>query len=524
MASHTAEPQGGDGVTDPYWTDGQVTVHLGDCRDVLPHLEAESVHAVVCDPPYDLTSGKKGGSGPASVNLNSPHGRARITAGFMGHSWDATGVAFDPETWRTVMRVMKPGAYLLAFGGDRTYHRMACAIEDAGFDYLGAIDWIYASGMPKSLDISKAIDKAAGAERTEVTGVKPGHEDFVTRTDDHAAGGRSEGWDRPWRADADAVARSHLTLAPATEDAKRWQGWGTGLKPAHEFICIARKPFKGTYAQNVLTHGTGAMNINGCRIAHDEPAGKPSVGQGGARRGGIMGEHPSELRIRETTSASTAGRWPSNLVLSHSEFCEPLGVREVRSNGHHPASRGKGGISTSGHAGQEGLAERRSGTEPAEAWVCAPGCPVAELDSQSGVRPAGSPVRGTEPSHSGGKGIYGEIGRVPGPYYTDEGGASRFFPTFQFEPKAPSSERPKGDDGEQHSTVKPLDLVRWLVRLVTPPDGTVLDCFAGSGTTGEACVIEGFRCVLVELEAVSAGLIVKRLDKPIQQAMFGEAI
>jgi len=243
---------------EPYWSADGLTLHLGDCVEVMAGLEPETFDAVVTDPPYDLTSGKKGGTGAVSVNPDSPAGRSRIgTGGFMGATWDATGVAFDPETWRAVYRVMKPGAYLLSFGGSRTYHRMACAIEDAGFEITDSIDWIYAGGFAKSLDIGKQLDKQAGAER-EVIGVSPDSYDRSASSwqadsgPPHGMVGRAEG--------------PRIVTAPATPEAVEWDGWGTGLRPSHEIIAVARKPFKGTYAANVLAYGTGALNIDACRV------------------------------------------------------------------------------------------------------------------------------------------------------------------------------------------------------------------------------------------------------------------
>lgn len=440
-------------LPEPYYADAQVMLYLGDCRDILAAMEPASVDSIVTDPPYDLTSGKRGGSGEASLNPDSPAGRSRIGTGggFMGQAWDSTGVAFDPETWRACLRVLKPGGHLLAFGGTRTYHRLACAIEDAGFEIRDSLHWIYAQGFPKSLDVSKAIDKAAGAERV-VTGSGP----FASRRPraDHASQGvtfADDGYVRP---------AGHALTAPATPDAARWSGYGTALKPAHEPIVLARKPLSGTVAQTVLEHGTGALNTDGCR-----------VGTGGQLRW----ERPRDMGYSGGSDAghvaamsATEGRWPPNILLSE---------------------------------------------EAAE-----------EMDRQSGVTT--SPPVGSIARTTGGNtiGTFAHPGREPSPNgHGDSGGASRFFPVFRYEAKAGTDERPKGDEGTGHPTVKPLALMRWLIRLVTPPGGLVLDPFAGSGTTGEAATIEGFRAVLVEKHAPYADLIVRRLDKPIQPVLFGEA-
>ena len=246
----------------PHLETRRVRLFHGDCREVLRELPDASVDSVVTDPPYEL--------------------------GFMGKAWDAQGVAYDCELWREVLRVLKPGGHLLAFGGTRTYHRLACAVEDAGFEVRDSIHWLYGSGFPKSLDVSKAIDKAAGAER-EVVGTKkavPG----VAFT--------SEG---PTVLDV---------TAPATPEAARWEGWGTALKPAHEPVVVARKPLVGTVAANVLAHGTGALNVDGCRVETDEVLGRAS---GGFQVNGYVGGTSPRWNSIGTTTES--GRWPANVVL-----------------------------------------------------------------------------------------------------------------------------------------------------------------------------------------------------------------
>jgi DNA modification methylase len=360
-----------------------VTLHHGDCLDVLRTLPDASVDAVVTDPPYELS--------------------------FMGRGWDATGIAYNVGLWRDCLRVLKPGGHLLAFGGTRTWHRLACAIEDAGFEVRDSIAWVYASGFPKSLDVSKAIDKAAGAER-ETKSVPSAASAYAANA----------GNLRPWMQNDGTVQVAGDT--PATDAARQWQGWGTALKPAHEPIVVARKPLAGTVAANVLAHGTGALNVDGCRVGTDG-----------------WGEVVPGL-----------GRWPANLVLSHAPDC----------------------------------AER-----------CEPGCPVAELDEQSGTLQSFTGQTECEPARG-----------------ADSGGASRFFPTFRYQAKADTAERPR-QGGTAHPTVKPLDLMRWLVRLVTPPGGTVLEPFAGSGATVEACLLEGFGCIAIEREADYLPLIRERIDR-----------
>ena len=444
---------------EPYWASdaGDVIVHLGDCRDVLRGLPSASIDAVVTDPPYDLTAGKKGGTGPASVNLASPHGRARISTGnsrggFMGKDWDATGVAFDPATWAEVLRVLKPGGHLLAFGGTRTWHRMVCAIEDAGFEIrdgipdLAGLDapaliWLYGSGFPKSLDV----------ERTVATGTCAGPGRHFARSlpeedkrlpDDH--------------------------VCPVTPESEPWAGWGTALKPAWEPIVLARKPLAGTVAQNVLEYGTGALNIDGCRVGDDTSRGERYNGKapGGSHGDGLTGGPRAE------PWDAPAGRWPPNVVLG-------------------PAA-------------------------------------AAELDRQSGRLTSGVPgVIGESAAERAGNrsAAYGKESRQAGYQnvgYGDTGGASRFYPVFRYEAKAPSAERPRLADGSSHETVKPMGLIRWLCRLICPPDGTILDLFAGTGPVGVAAVIEGFRTILIDQDPKSAALMMARFAKPVQPLLFTE--
>jgi site-specific DNA-methyltransferase (adenine-specific) len=227
----------------------------GDCVETMRTLPDASIDAVVCDPPYELS--------------------------FMGKAWDATGVAFRVETWREVWRVLKPGGYLLAFGGTRTYHRMTCAIEDAGFEIRDCLSYQYGSGFPKSLSVSSAIDKAArGTPQGSTKGdpLKRGKGTLPPR-EVFAKGGKDGGATTGLTDDYDAYV-------PATDAARRWSGWGTALKPAWEPIVVARRPLEGTVAANVLKYGTGALNIDACRVDGD------------------------------------GGRWPANVLLSCPPDCD----------------------------------------------------------------------------------------------------------------------------------------------------------------------------------------------------------
>jgi site-specific DNA-methyltransferase (adenine-specific) len=248
-----------------------MTVLHMDCREGFSLFPENTFDSIVTDPPYEL--------------------------GFMGKAWDSTGIANDVAMWREALRVLKPGGHLLAFSGSRTYHRMTCAIEDAGFEIRDQIMWVYGSGFPKSLDVSKAIDKAAGAER-EVIGMKK------------SEGGRTTAAN-PMGRDAGVTNKFDPITAPATDAARQWEGWGTALKPAHEPICVARKPLVGTVAANVLAHGTGALNIDGCRV----PMGGEVVHctQGG-KAGGGFDIGVSDASRKTAYTSHDAGRWPANII------------------------------------------------------------------------------------------------------------------------------------------------------------------------------------------------------------------
>jgi hypothetical protein len=397
-----------------------MTILHGDCRQTLRTLAACSVDSIVTDPPYEL--------------------------GFMGKHWDASGIAYDIDMWRECLRVLKPGGHLLAFGGTRTYHRMVVAIEDAGFEVRDSIHWLYGSGFPKSLDVNKAIDRAAGVEREVVGERRRGAQSTAT----NAYGAWGDGI---------------TPTAPATDADKQWDGWGTALKPAHEPIVVARKPLVGTVAQNVLQHGTGALNIDGGRVNPGS-----AIPGGGGLRGGAGSRNAGWQRPSHSDGAATEahfdGRWPANLVLTHAADC---------------------------------------------ADTCAAGCPVAELDRQSGTLTSGAKPtrRGPDNARNTFGGYAGQTDAAPA-RGIDTGGASRFFTVTEWDPiadtapfryvaKPGKTERNAGLGANFHPTVKPVDLMRWLVRLVTPPGGTVLDPFLGSGTTAVAAILEGFDWVGCEL-------------------------
>lgn len=422
-----------------------VTLHEGDMRAVLPTLEAR-FHAVVTDPPYHLASIVKrfGAEGAAPAKSNGTTGAyERSSRGFMGKQWDGGQIAFEPETWAAVGAVMLPGAHLVAFGGTKGFHRMACAIEDAGFEIRDTLAWLYGTGFPKSQNVSKAIDKGAGESGTFGDPKSAAHAGWIDRGAMRGGNGH-EGLQRPWMDDAAAVDRAAREYIPATDLARAWQGWGTALKPAFEPIILARWPMIGTVAANLEAHGCGALNIEACRIEH---AGDSDLAASKAKNPGRVDKVSSDVygAGRPQQSVNIAGRWPANVVHDGSE--EVLAA--------FPNSSGGSGST--------------AGTGASQIY--------GAFNHQS--------RRGTP------------IG------FSDSGSAARFF----YSAKADSDDRL----GSKHPTVKPVDLMRWLVRLVTPKGGLVLDPFAGSGSTGMACMAEGFDCHLIEREAEYAADIRRRI-------------
>lgn len=403
---------------------GRVVLHAGDCRDVIHSLADASIDSVVCDPPYALVSIVKRFGKPGSVAAKGDV-YARAGAGFMGKQWDTGEAAFAAEFWAEVLRVLKPGGHVLAFSGTRTYHRLAIAIEDAGFEIRDQIGWAYGSGFPKSHDVSKGIDRHNGDQLPVV-----GRETLSNDIRGGALLDVAHGVDRP------AFERDITSAASAA-----WEGWGTALKPAWEPIVMARKPLCGTVAANVLEHGTGALNIDGCRVEAAE--GVPIFSSRGESRSNVLGDG---LNGSNRTGEMGAGRWPANII----------------------------------HDGS-----------------------VEVIDAFPSEAGAFAAVRGTEPSNAV-TNVYGARERTATLHHGDSGSAARFFYTA----KADADDRL----GSKHPTVKPLDLMQYLVRLVTPPGGLVLDPFAGTGTTGEAAFREGMRAVLIEREPEYQADIARRME------------
>ena len=485
--------------------EGRVVLHAGDCLDVIASLPDESIDATVCDPPYALVSiGKRfGAAGATAPKAGKSGAYQRAAAGFMGKKWDTGETAFAVEFWAQALRVLKPGGHVVAFGGTRTYHRLACAIEDAGFEIRDQLAWCYGTGFPKSHDVAKgiqsrrvedavpvrsicrAIRAAMDAKGLKSSDLVPAFGGCHPRLIDHWAARDTDSqpslptWEQwlllkglldlgedldaeVWRLDGrkgtpgtawseaqilgeksgnlpgfagTRFAATDATIRAASPEAEPWEGWGTALKPSWEPIVLARKPLVGTVAENVLRYGTGALNIDGCRVGSD--ARSRSTGQQISQNRSMAGANYAREIV-----GTVEGRFPANIVTDGSD--------EVLS----AFPDAGGGFGRRGAGGQNGVY---------------------------------SPIGGTMQS----------VG------FGDSGSAARFF----YSAKADSDTRL----GSKHPTVKPVDLMQWLCRLVTPPGGTVLDPFAGTGTTGEAAWREGFCAVLIEREAEYCSDIARRM-------------
>lgn len=437
------------------YKDDNIWLMQGDCLERMKELDDNSVDSIVTDPPYGLS--------------------------FMGKHWDK-GVP-SAEIWAEALRVLKPGGHLLAFAGTRTQHRMAVNIEDAGFEIRDMITWVYGSGFPKSHNVSKAIDKAAGVAR-----------DVISRSKgDGSYSGRCL---------SGGALNSVLDVtSPATEAAKQWDGWGTALKPALEPITVARKPFKGTVAANVLKHGTGAINIDECRVT---TKGETPSGSGN----GSKGNGWNSFSGNGGNETSPLGRWPANLIHDGSDEAVKLFPDTKKGSGKSPAAYVPNfGNAVFGKGMGGGAWDDSKGRWPAN-LIHDGSDEVVGLfpQTKSGAR------NGAKSKH-GGKhgGIYGafEGGETGNNFAASSGSAARFFYC------AKASKKDRGE-GNKHPTVKPTDLMRYLCRLVTPPSGIVLDPFMGSGSTGKAAKLEGFRFVGIELESESFDIAKQRIDSAAQ--------
>jgi site-specific DNA-methyltransferase (adenine-specific) len=415
----------------------------GDCKEALKGLEDNSIDSVVTDAPYEL--------------------------GFMGKAWDKSGITYNVDLWREVLRVLKPGGHLLAFGGTRTYHRMACAIEDAGFDVRDQIQWLHGQGFPKSLNIGKEVDELQGNER-EVVGYAKSNPDL---RDVGRISKENCGIDKLSFGQGQGAKRQQTAIDKGSSP---YEGWGTALKPANEPICLARKPLsEKTVASNVLKWGTGSLNIDQCRVKTEIPQKKWEKPRGG---------------IWTTDSGTTSelidnqkGRWPANII----------------------------------HDGSEEVLQYFP-------------------DTKSGFMKRGTPrLMSNNPN----KNCYGYFNpdTVENDTYGDLGSASRFFYTAkasksernfglnEFEAKKMDLSRKEGNPGgdnprnrgvnqrlNNHPTIKPVSLMRYLCRLITPPKGIILDPFMGSGSTGIGAKLEGFSFIGIEKEDEYCKIAEARID------------
>ena len=409
-------------------------VHIGDCVERMADMPSNSIDAVVCDPPYGLSAIPDA----AEVLRHWLAGDDYVHkgSGFMGNSWDS--FVPGPTVWKEALRVAKPGAHLVVFAGTRTVDLMAMAIRLAGWHIRDQIMWVYATGMPKGLNVAKGIDAHLGVE-PEVVGEIP----------DRWAG-KGDVLQRATQAAGDTV----LLTEPTTEEAKRWRGWNTALKPSVEPIILARKPLDGTVVENVLVHGTGAINVDATRVPMNEADAETIRNMGGFGEAGYERTPGEALNLNKTPMPTQdaqpheGGRWPANLVLD-SEAAAVL--------------------------------DAQSGELPSRFFYCA--------KSSRAERNAGLE---SFPERAGPSEDYGTKAQHP---LKPEGEPNLVFPV-----KNP------------HPTVKPIDLMRWLVRMVTPPGGRLCDPFVGSGTTGCAAVLEGFDFVGIEREPEYAEIARARIE------------
>lgn len=443
-----------------HYSDDRVIVYQGDCREVMATLDDECIDAIVCDPPYELK--------------------------FMSKGWDGTGVAFDPSTWKECLRVLKPGGHLLAFGGSRTWHRMAVAIEDAGFEMRDSIAWLYGSGFPKSMDVSKAIDK---------------------QRDDNPDRKAVGAWLRAQREAQGRTQKEIATNWPSvtggiTGCVANWEG-GFNCPTWDQWLRLKALLSLPDEMDAEVWRLNGRKGTPGEAWAYREVVGERTTGRG-TGRGSVAYIGDSENRDITAPATDAAKQWEGWGTALKPAFepivvaRKPLGGKTVAAN---VLEHGTGALN---------IDACRVGIDDAERQV---------IDNRSG---AGFNAD-----------AYGEgMGRASGVFKSAPGGRwptnvlldgemadqldepAKFFPTFRYQAKAPAKERPKVD-GVAHPTVKPLELMRWLIRLVTPPEGVLLDPFAGSGTTLEAAMIEGVLAIGIEFDPAHLPLIMHRIDRQV---------
>ena len=402
-----------------------------DCIAAMKEMKDNSVDSIVTDPPYEL--------------------------GFMGKSWDASGIAFNVDVWREALRVLKPGGHLIAFSGSRTYHRMAVAIEDAGFEIRDQIMWVYGSGFPKSHNISKGIDKAAGFEGEVI--------------------GQGSSWNRPDSVEGDTA---RMNTSPGEYDikalsptAQQWNGWGTALKPAHEPMVLARKPVEGTVANNVLTYGVGGLNIDGTRVAYEEGgsiASNPLLRkESGAKINYGTDSSPTSFALKKEEGEmqiNNAGRFPANFIHDGSDEVVAL-FPDTHSAGKKRDLPSGVDNNYMGRGQNSGVRIGDAGGSAARFFYCAK---ASKRDRNEGL---------------------------------DVSYAKQVDETRKVGSKGGNNPRNRGANERinHHPTVKPTSLMQYLVRLVTPEGGLVLDPFMGSGSTGKACVYESFDFIGIDQSA-----------------------
>jgi site-specific DNA-methyltransferase (adenine-specific) len=430
-------------------------IYVGNCLDIMPTLDENSVDSIVTDPPYGLE--------------------------FMGKDWDH-GVP-GKHFWIEALRVAKPGAYLLAFGGTRTFHRLACAIEDAGWEIRDTIMWVYGSGFPKSLDIGKAIDKLQGNERT-IVGVSKNEKDF---RDIGKKVKEIEGIDKLSFGLVENCERKDIEL---TVGSSKWEGWGTSLKPAWEPIIVARKPIKGTVAENVLKYGTGGLNIDGCRVELEDDCRLLKGGTYGDNRGSDKGTSMFGTNQKDIDyPVRTEGRFPANLI--HDGSDEALAVFP---NTSPSKAAPRGGTNPNpmdwGNARFDGdiiKGHDDNGGSAARFFYCAK---ASKQDRDEGCESL--------------------IDKISGAY-------------GQFAGDGRGRQTEHQPAKNHHPTVKPTSLMRYLCRLVTPPNGTILDPFMGSGSTGKAAALEGFNFIGIELDQDYANIAQSRIDHVMKSKITANA-
>jgi site-specific DNA-methyltransferase (adenine-specific) len=422
-----------------------------DCIEAMKAMPENSVDSIVTDPPYEL--------------------------GFMGKSWDSSGIAFNIDVWREALRVLKPGGHLIAFSGSRTYHRMAVAIEDAGFEIRDQIMWVYGSGFPKSMNISKAIDGQILTGKSNSGSIRFANE--------NRPGEGRIGVALPVNGIvSDEMAQARVTNNnPATNQGQEWQGWGTALKPAHEPMVLARKPLIGTVANNVLTHGVGGLNIDGSRVAHLSEADRASATPQGKvtsnKMGGAAPDTENDGRVEVERPDTSLGRWPANFIHDGSDEVVALFPGNVKGQVGMKKDVGDFRFIT---GDTETVQKFNYGTtdsgSAARFFYCAK---ASKRDRNEGLDD--SYAKQIDESR--------KVGSKGGNNPRNRGANERF---------------------NHHPTVKPTDLMRYLVRLVTPGGGVVLDPFMGSGSTGKACVYESFDFIGIDQSAEYVAIAQARID------------